>query len=126
MENENVKKYSDMLMELPKSIRLKQNSILTLSEEIFEYQKEIGQLEGDLKIEIANETDPNGKKSFTNAETRDLEFKSRSLVNPELVLLNEKYSISNRTLQGLRHDVEMEQNTQRNIRSILGIFSSAE
>jgi len=125
MENEQIKKYSNMLMDLPKSIHRKQNDILKISEEVLEYQEEIGRLQGDLKIEIANETDPNGKKSFSNSETRDLEFKSRSLNDQELVTLKEKHSTTNRMVQSLRHDIEMEQNTQRNIRAILGILSPA-
>lgn len=125
MEAAQIQKYTDMLMELPKSIRSKQNSILSISEEVLEIQQEISQIEGDLKTEIANESDPNGKKAFTNAETRDLEFKARSLDNQELITLKEKYNVTNRIVQGLRHDVEMEQNVQRNIRAVLGSLSPA-
>jgi len=125
MEQEQIQKYTDMLMELPKSIRTKQNSILAITEENFEYQEEIRGIEGELKIEIANETDTNGKKAFTNAETRELEFRVRGKDNQKLITTKEKYTVSNRMVQGLRNDVEMEQNTQRNIRALLGVFSTA-
>ena len=125
METEQIQKYTDMLMALPTSIRTKQESILRNVEVTLDLQQEIGLIEGAIKTEVANEEDPNGKKSFTNAETRGLEFNKRCSENQEHITLNEQYKSTNRTTQLLRHDVEMEQNTQRNLRAVLGIFSPA-
>lgn len=122
---ERIEELSNELLALPTLIRTAQTSILDLSNLVETSNQSIFVIESGIKTDVNNETDTNGKKSFTNSETRDLEFRLRSAANNELTGLKEYLKNTQRQINDLRHDIERDSNTQRNIRSILGIFTPA-
>ena len=87
---------------------------------------EIAQIESVIKTEINSQVDDNGKKVYTNAESREAAFIEVSRTNSEL--MDKKNSLS--SVQGYlaieRIKIETLSNEQRNIRSVLSFFSTFE
>lgn len=122
MNKERLSKLAEDLLEIPSRISEIQGRILDNNEKIQTTNNEISQIEATIKSEIGAQLDENGKKLYTNAESREAAFVEISNSNQELVSKRNLLS----SLQGYvsieRIKMESLSNEQRNIRAILYFF----
>ncbi len=125
MNKERLSKLAEDLLEIPSRISEIQGRILDHNEEIQTTNNEISQIEATIKSEIGAQLDENGKKLYTNAESREAAFVEISNSNQELVSKRNLLS----SLQGYvsieRIKMESLSNEQRNIRAILYFFGGS-
>jgi chromosome segregation ATPase len=122
MNKERLSKLAEDLLDIPSRISEIQLRILDHTEEIQTTNNEISQIEATIKSEIGAQLDENGKKLYTNAESREAAFVEISNSNHELVSKRNLLS----SLQGYvsveRIKMESLSNEQRNIRAVLYFF----
>jgi|688.fasta_scaffold2104803_1 hypothetical protein len=114
---------AERLLQLPAHIESFQYQILDKMAASNLIAASASSIESKIKLEISSEVDANGKKVYSNAETRGAEFEERSQFNSELSSIREEYEAIQRELQVLKIQVETLSNEQRNIRSILWFFA---
>ena len=126
MNKEKLTQLAERLLEIPNMISEKQGMVLDYNEQIQSISNEISQIESVIKTEINSQVDDNGKKVYTNAESREAAFIEVSRTNTEL--MNKRNTLS--SIQGYlsieRVKIEALSNEQRNIRSILYFFCGSE
>jgi hypothetical protein len=126
MNKERLTQLAETLLEIPERIAEKQGIVLDYNEQIQSISNEITQIESVIKTEINAQVDDNGKKLYTNAESREAAFIEAATSNDDL--MNKKNSLS--SVQGYlsieRIKIESLSNEQRNIRSILYFFGGSE
>ena len=126
MNKERLAQLAETLLEIPERIAEKQGMVLDYNEQIQSISKEIAQIESIIKTEINAQVDDNGKKLYTNAESREAAFIETATSNTDL--MNKKNSLS--SVQGYmaieRIKIETLSNEQRNIRAILYYFGGSE
>lgn len=126
MNKEKLTELAERLLEIPSSISEKQGMVLDYNEQIQTISNEIAQIESVIKTEINSQVDDNGKKLYTNAESRESAFIEVSRTNTEL--MDKMNSLS--SVQGYmvieKIKTEALSNEQRNIRSILYFFGGSE
>ena len=126
MNKERLTGLAERLLEIPNAISEKQGMVLDYNEQIQSISNEISQIESVIKTEINSQVDDNGKKVYTNAESREAAFIEVSRTNTEL--MNKRNTLS--SIQGYlsieRVKIEALSNEQRNIRSILYFFCGSE
>lgn len=126
MNKERLTSLAERLLEIPEAISEKQGMVLDYNDQVQSISNEIAQIESVIKTEINSQVDDNGKKVYTNAESREAAFIEVSRANTELT--DKKNSLS--SVQGYlsieRIKIETLNNEQRNIRSILSFFSTFE
>jgi hypothetical protein len=126
MNKERLTALAERLLEIPNAISEKQGMVLDYNEQIQNISNEIAQIESVIKTEINSQVDDNGKKIYTNAESREAAFIEVSRTNNEL--MGKRNSLS--SVQGYlaieRIKIEAFSNEQRNIRSILYFFGGSE
>jgi hypothetical protein len=126
MNKERLTALAERLLEIPNAISEKQGMVLDYNEQIQSISNEISQIESVIKTEINSQVDDNGKKIYTNAESREAAFIEVSRTNNEL--MGKRNSLS--SVQGYlaieRIKIEAFSNEQRNIRSILYFFGGSE
>jgi hypothetical protein len=126
MNKERLTALAERLLEIPNAISEKQGMVLDYNEQIQSISNEISQIESVIKTEINSQVDDNGKKIYTNAESREAAFIEVSRTNNEL--MDKRNSLS--SVQGYlaieRIKIEAFSNEQRNIRSILYFFGGSE
>jgi hypothetical protein len=126
MNKERLTGLAERLLEIPNAISEKQGMVLDYNEQIQTISNEISQIESVIKTEINSQVDDNGKKIYTNAESREAAFIEVSRTNTEL--MDKRNSLS--SVQGYlsieRIKIEAFSNEQRNIRSILYFFGGSE
>lgn len=126
MNKEKLTQLAERLLEIPNMISEKQGMVLDYNEQIQSISNEISQIESVIKTEINSQVDDNGKKVYTNAESREAAFIEVSRTNTEL--MNNRNTLS--SIQGYlsieRVKIEALSNEQRNIRSILYFFGGSE
>ena len=126
MNKEKLTQLAERLLEIPNMISEKQGMVLDYNEQIQSISNEISQIESVIKTEINSQVDDNGKKVYTNAESREAAFIEVSRTNTEL--MNKRNTLS--SIQGYlsieRVKIEALSNEQRNIRSILYFFGGSE
>ena len=126
MNKERLTSLAERLLEIPNAISEKQGIVLDYNDQVQSISNEIAQIESVIKTEINSQVDDNGKKVYTNAESREAAFIEVSRANTELT--DKKNSLS--SVQGYlsieRIKIETLNNEQRNIRSILSFFSTFE
>jgi hypothetical protein len=126
MNKERLTALAERLLEIPNAISEKQGMVLDYNEQIQNISNEISQIESVIKTEINSQVDDNGKKIYTNAESREAAFIEVSRTNNEL--MNKRNTLS--SVQGYlaieRIKIEAFSNEQRNIRSILYFFGGSE
>jgi hypothetical protein len=115
--------HANRLMELPNEIKVLQYVILEKSASANLIAGSASNIEAKIKVEIGSEIDANGKKVYSNAETRGAEFEERTQFNSELLSIRATYDSLQKELQELKIQVEALSNEQRNIRSILNFFA---
>jgi predicted nucleic acid-binding Zn-ribbon protein len=122
MNKERLSKLAEDLLDIPSRISEIQGRILDHNEDIQTTNNEISQIEATIKSEIGAQLDDNGKKLYTNAESREAAFVEISNSNQELVSKRNRLS----SLQGYvsieRIKMESLSNEQRNIRAVLYFF----
>ena len=100
--------------------------VLDYNEQVQSISNEITQIESVIKTEINAQVDDNGKKLYTNAESREAAFIEAATSNDDL--MSKKNSLS--SVQGYlsieRIKIETLSNEQRNIRAILYFFGGSE
>jgi len=114
---------AERLMQLPKEIESLQYSILKKMASSTIIAASASSIESKIRLEINSEVDANGKKVYSNAETRGAEFEERAQFNSELLAIREDYDLMQREIQEMKIQVETLNNEQRNIRSILHFFA---
>jgi hypothetical protein len=126
MNKERLAQLAETLLEIPERIAEKQGIVLDYNEQIQSISNEITQIESVIKTEINAQVDDNGKKLYSNAESREAAFIEVSRTNTEL--MDKRNSLS--SVQGYlaieRIKIEAFSNEQRNIRSILYFFGGSE
>ncbi len=126
MNKERLPQLAERLLEIPNAISEKQGIVLDYNDQVQSISNEIAQIESVIKTEINSQVDDNGKKVYTNAESREAAFIEISRTNSEL--MDKKNSLS--SVQGYlaieRIKIETLNNEQRNIRSVLSFFSTFE
>lgn len=126
MNKERLPGLAERLLEIPNAISEKQGMVLDYNEQIQTISNEILQIESVIKTEINSQVDDNGKKVYTNAESREAAFIEVSRTNSELMDKKNTLSSVQNYLAIERIKIETLNNEQRNIRSVLSFFSSFE
>lgn len=115
----------ERLLVLPSEISDLQIKALDFNDSIQAVSDKITRRESEIKTEINSATDENGKKLYSNEETRKIAFISDSKEDHVLTrLYSEKSEISHQ-LDLTRITIENYSNEQRNIRSIMLVVNLA-
>jgi predicted nucleic acid-binding Zn-ribbon protein len=120
---EKLNELTGMLLRFPDAIAESQKEILLRQQSMTETKNKVDELETELRVSIANQTDENGKKVYTNADSRDAEFSKRRKTVGEFADLDNELSYLDSELQSYKIEYEKLSNEQRNIRTILNFFS---
>ena len=126
MNKERLTGLAERLLEIPNAISEKQGMVLDYNEQIQSISNEISQIESVIKTEINSQVDDNGKKVYTNAESREAAFIEVSRTNTELMDKRKSLSSVQGYLSIERIKIEALGSEQRNIRSILYFFGGSE
>jgi hypothetical protein len=126
MNKERLPQLAERLLEIPSAISEKQGMVLDYNEQIQNISNEIAQIESVIKTEINSQVDDNGKKVYTNAESREAAFIEVSRTNNELMEKRNSLSSVQNYLSIERIKIESLNSEQRNIRSILYFFGGSE
>ena len=126
MNKERLASLAETLLEIPNAISEKQGMVLDYNEQIQTISNEIAQIESVIKTEINSQVDDNGKKLYTNAESRESAFIEVSRTNTEL--MDKRNSLSSVQCYMAIEKIKTEalSNEQRNIRSILYFFGGSK
>lgn len=111
-------------MELPQAISEIQLEILERTEASKQVQDKITTIESKIKADINNAIDANGKKVYSNAESREAAFIEDANENEELKSLKLELDCTQREISEKRIEIEKLSNDQRNIRSLLNFFAN--
>ena len=122
--NQKFSEMADRLMELPQAISKIQLEILERTEGSKELQDKITTIESKIKTDINNAVDANGKKVYSNAESREAAFIEDANENEELKSLKRELDYTQREISEKRIEIEKLSNDQRNIRSLLNFFAN--
>jgi chromosome segregation ATPase len=120
---EKLNELTEMLLRFPDAIAESQREILVRQQSMTETKNKVDELETELRVSIANQTDENGKKVYTNADSRDAEFSKRRKTVGEFADLDNELSYLDSEIQSYKIEYEKLSNEQRNIRTILNFFS---
>lgn len=112
------------LNDLPTQIKNVQLELLNKSEEQAKTSADLQKLEAKIKSEINAAVDQNGKKLFSNAESREAELIERASSDLEIEALKQTQEILHREIAEARLEVELLNNQQRNARTLLDFFAS--
>ena len=117
---------AEKLLAIPEEIAEKQERVLDYSKQIQTISNEILQIESVIKTEINSQVDDNGKKVYTNAESREAAFIESSKENNELADRRNYLSSIQNYLAIEKIKIETLSSEQRNIRAILYFFGGSE
>jgi predicted butyrate kinase (DUF1464 family) len=123
---DNLEELAKRLITLPDEINKSQNLIVSLIEDVKAKQGELDKVEAGIRTEISEETDGNGKKLYTNAESREAAFIQVSSDNSEYLELKNDIILINKVVNTEKNKVEMLSNEQRNTRALLYFFGGGE
>ena len=126
MNKERLTALAERLLEIPNAISEKQGMVLDYNEQIQSISNEISQIESVIKTEINSQVDDNGKKVYTNAESREAAFIEVSRTNNELTEKRNSLSSVQNYLSIEKIKIEALNSEQRNIRSVLYFFGGSE
>jgi hypothetical protein len=122
MNKERLTQLAERLLTIPELMSEKQGMVLDYNEQIQNISNEIAQIESVIKTEINSQVDDNGKKVYTNAESREAAFIDVSRTNNELMDKRNSLSSIQNYLSIEKIKIETLGNEQRNIRSVLSFF----
>jgi hypothetical protein len=120
---EKIKKFAEDLLSLPNEIFALQVAMIEMHEDSQEISEKITLRESEIKSEINAATDENGKKMYSNEESRKIAFLNDASSDSELVDLGKKKRELDVAVQSMRAKIEMKSNLQRNLRSIMGVMA---
>jgi archaellum component FlaC len=122
MKENKLSELSNRLIEIPDEMKSISIQLIDSNDKLSGYQENLTDLEGRIKIEISEELDEKGKKVFSNAESREIEFLSRSSDDIEISDLKDTIRELKRSIDLLKIDYEKLSSDQRNIRSLLYFY----
>ena len=122
MKENKLSELSNRLIEIPDEMKSISIQLIDSNDKLSGYQENLTDLEGRIKIEISEELDEKGKKVFSNAESREIEFLSRSNDDIEISDLKDTIRELKRSIYLLKIDYEKLSSDQRNIRSLLYFY----
>jgi hypothetical protein len=126
MNKERLTQLAERLLTIPEEISEKQGMVLDYNDQVQSISSEIAQIESVIKTEINAQVDDNGKKLYSNAESREAAFIEAAASNDDLT--EKKNSLS--SVQGYmaieRIKIETLNSEQRNIRAILYFFGGSD
>ena len=114
----------DRLSQLPEEISSESHKLVELTISLHEKNTAFKQSEMEMKLEIAEEVDANGKKAYSNAESREAALTERIKTNEKMVELQREIKQVEVLIQTIKVVVEQLSNEQRNIRSIMQFIAS--
>jgi len=126
MNKERLPQLAERLLEIPNAISEKQGIVLDYNDQVQSISDEISQIESAIKSSISAAMDENGKKVYSNAESRESAFIDQASSHD---VLNEKkadLALVQRAINSDRIKIEALGNEQRNIRSLLGFFAGSD
>jgi len=126
MNKERLPQLAERLLEIPNAISEKQGIVLDYNDQVQSISNEISQIESTIKSSISAAMDENGKKVYSNAESREAAFIEQASSHD---VLNEKkadMALVQRAINSDRIKIEALGNEQRNIRSLLGFFAGSD
>jgi hypothetical protein len=115
-------KLIDELMDLPNQIAAYQVRLMEDSQDLSKAEKSYAVVENEIRKEINDATDANGKKLYSNADARDAAFLSISINHVDLLQNKTELEDIKQKMQRSRIEVERLSNRQRNLRSIAYLF----
>jgi len=116
---EEISKFLDELNSLPGLIQEKQLELLKIQEDSMDLDSDLQSLENEIRIQILESVNEDGKKTYPNDQSRDGAFKARSSQDEAIVRMRESIKADNSKAKRLQFEIEMLSNRQRNIRSML-------
>ena len=120
---EKINELAEKLMALPEEISDLQIRAISQNEVIQHISEKILARESEIKAEINASTDENGKKLYSNEESRKLAFLSDTKDDSTLIDLYQEKKLASNNLEVTRISIEKHSNEQRNIRSILSVIN---
>jgi chromosome segregation ATPase len=124
MNTQRLNELAERLMEIPQQISDLQTNLMDLNLNSQKLSNSMSEAESILKIQISNMIDENGKKLYSNAESRSAAFIEISKSDDEIQSISGELQDIQLEIQKLKIDIEIVSNEQRNIRSILHFFSN--
>lgn len=125
MNKERLIGLAERLLEIPAEISEKQGMVLDYNEKSQSISSEIAQIESVIKTEINAQVDDNGKKLYTNAESREAAFIEAAASNDELAAKKSLLISTQGYLSIERIKIETLNSEQRNARAILYFFGGS-
>lgn len=123
MESQKLTELAEKLLEIPSSIYRHQDSLLELNSDLLEKKSQISGIENSFKSIILEKVDGNGKKMYSNQESRETAFfemgeqdSEYNSLKSDLVTIEKRIGLEKIRIEELSYE-------QRNIRTILEYFS---
>lgn len=114
----------DRLHELPTKIENASIELIELTSDLHEKTSELKKSEMEMKLEIADALDANGKKLYSNAESREAALVEKMRMDESVVELQKTIKAIETSIQKIKVEVELFSNEQRNIRAIMQFIAS--
>lgn len=121
---EKINEFSERLLVLPNEISDLQEELIELTDESQKIQNEVSERASELKTLISNTLDDNGKKLYSNAESRDAAFITESKDDDILPGLYSKQDIIQKKIQKVKIGIENLSNYQKNLRILINYMST--
>ena len=114
----------DRLHELPIEIENASIKLIELTSDLHEKTSDLKKSEMEMKLEIADALDANGKKLYSNAESREAALVEKMRMDESVVELQKTIKTVETSIQKIKVKVELLSNEQRNIRAIMQFIAS--
>jgi glutamyl-tRNA reductase len=121
---ERIEEFSEKLLALPEDIMRFQMTTLSLNDDLQSIVNKIIQRESEIRSEINAAIDENGKKLYSNEESRKIAFINDSSNDTALESLYDERNTIDAQIQESKVHVEALSNLQRNLRSIMGVMAT--
>lgn len=121
---ERIEEFSEKLLALPEDIMRFQMTTLSLNDDLQSIVNKIIQRESEIRSEINAAIDENGKKLYSNEESRKIAFINDSSNDTTLASLYDERNTIDAQIQESKVHVEALSNLQRNLRSIMGVLAT--
>jgi glutamyl-tRNA reductase len=121
---ERIEEFSEKLLALPEDIMRFQMTTLSLNDDLQSIVNKIIQRESEIRSEINAAIDENGKKLYSNEESRKIAFINDSSNDTALASLYDERNTIDAQIQESKVHVEALSNLQRNLRSIMGVMAT--
>lgn len=120
------KDMAEELAAIPERVYELQIELISDNQLVEENEKEISNLEIDIKTQVLNAIDGSGKKIHSNDEARKMAFTVDCNESIEHQALVAKRSELSKSMQIKRIEIEMLSNKQRNLRVLIQSFAGVE